>query len=181
MEEKTKKIVIFKMLIGPFQLFSYFLVQEIFKFFKQNAVANFCDLHYFRFESHSSSIPSRLIVFPIYGLMYHLFIEKRMNEFELERIRFELYQLSFWFIWKKGFLWAKIFKCRNFVPITCMQREFQCLESIIRVVNVKNSHSHWRVVFGPYKSDTFGDFCLLKIIQILSWLVFFEAKIVLVK
>jgi hypothetical protein len=104
-----------------------------------------------------------------------------MNKFELKRIRFKLYQLTFRFILKRGFLWIKIFKCHNFVPITCMQREFQCLESISRIVNVKNSHSHWRVVFGPYKSDTFRNFCLLKIIQILSWLVFFETKIVLVK
>jgi len=134
MKEKTEKIVIYKRLISPFKLFSNFLLQKIFKFFEQNTVANLCNLHYFRFEGHSSTRPIRLIVFPIFGLEDHLFGKEWMDEFELERIWFELYQLGLRFILQRGFLWAKVFKSRNFVPISCMQREFQCPISIWRIM-----------------------------------------------
>ena len=48
-------------------------------------------------------------------------------------------------------------------------------------MKVINSHSHGRIVFGSHKFDTFRNFCLLKNVEILSKLILFEAKIVLIK
>ena len=75
-KEKTKKVIINNRLIGFFELLPDFPPQKIFKFFKQNAVANLGNLHYFRFESHSFSRHIIIIVFPIFGLLFQLFIEE---------------------------------------------------------------------------------------------------------
>jgi hypothetical protein len=122
-----------------------------------------------------------LIVYPIFGLVDHLFIEEWVDEFKLEGIRFELYQLCFGNILQRICLRSKIFESRNFVPVAGMQREFQCLICIRRVIKIENFHRHWRVVFSSSKLNTFSNFYLLKIIVILSRIEIFKTKIVLVK